>query len=121
MNAQVKPSVVQRSIAAEHIRQCRAVLADDGKTPEQTALSFWWGSLRRTERRALIDLAGIHHGNTGNDWMQLPAKQRAAIAVTASLWAEKLASLASTLSEIRTEAVMVLKHERNKQRSKIAA
>jgi hypothetical protein len=114
MNAQVQTSLLLSTVAAKEMAKCRAILAGEEMTPEQSALSEWWGRLRRIERAAFFMLAGVNHGNTGKQWMQLPPKQRAALVLVAGKWAENMQAITGTLKALRKEAADALTQEARK-------
>lgn len=111
MNAPLKPSLLLSSIAAENLRKCRAILAGSEQTPEQMELSHWWKNLKREQRRALATMAGIAHIKTGDQWMDLKPKHRAALVVHVRALATSLASVLSSLTFVHQEALHKLQRE----------
>lgn len=111
MTAAIAPALIQQSVAAEHIAKMRAILSGEEMTPEQAALSNWWGGLRRFQRSALFLLAGINHGSVEKPWQKLPAKQRAALVLAAQAWAENMQGIVTTLKGVRMKALAELKNE----------
>lgn len=111
MTAAIAPSLIQQSVAAEHIAKIRAILSGEEMTPEQAALSHWWGGLRRFQRSALFLLAGVNNGSVEKSWQKLPMKQRAALVLAAQAWAENMQGIMTTLKGVRQDALATLQRE----------
>ena len=111
MTAAIAPSLIQQSVAAEHIAKMRAILSGEEMTPEQAALSHWWGGLRRFQRSALFLLAGINYGSVEKKWADLPTTQRAALVLAAQAFADNMQGITSTLKGVRLKALAELRAE----------
>lgn len=114
MNAPVKQSLLlpEAKTAADHLAQCRAILAQPGESPVESAMNEWWGRLKRHQRRALMELAGLARCRVEAKWADLPASNRAAIAIALPDLAAKLCEIRVTLSGVREQAMNYLrKHE----------
>lgn len=111
MTAAIAPTLIQQSVAAEHIARIRSILAGTEMTPEQAALSHWWNGLRRFQRSAMFLLAGVNYGSVEKNWCDLPQKQRAALVLAAQAFSENMQGIMLTLKGVRQKALAELKAE----------
>lgn len=115
MNAPVNASLLKPSVAAEELAKCRAILANGtGKSPVEAAMTEWWGRLRRHQRRALLELAGVNHPSVEAQWSDLPLTHRAALAMALPDLAAMLNQIRTTISGVREQAKSVLEKEARK-------
>lgn len=101
----------EKATAAHYLKQIWQILAGETISAEQMHLQTWWNGRSRIERSAFFNLAGINHGNTGKQWLELSNQQRAALVLTLDKFAKETTGLVRTLATVRKSAIDALQQE----------
>ena len=115
MNARVQPSLFLQQVASENLAKIHAIISGTDMTPEQAALSGWWARLRRHQRRAMFDMAGIARTRVNEaNWLNLNVKERAAIVLAVREFAASAGGIMAAIRAVYTDALEVHRQEASK-------